>query len=67
MTNKANAVNISGERKGVWMPSQTYKGYLVCSACNDCFIMPGWNTNGKWNYCPTCGAVMKKGDTENET
>ena len=38
----------------------TVKGYLQCSACNDAFIYEGWLKEGKWNYCPKCGARMKR-------
>lgn len=41
-----------------WEQSQKYKGYLVCSGCGDCFVEPEWVLDGKWKYCPCCGARM---------
>lgn len=49
------------ERTARWIPSR-YKGYLMCSACENCHIDDGWRVNGKWRYCPECGAKMVDGD-----
>ena len=38
-------------------------GFLVCSECADVFILEEWLADGKWEYCPNCGAKM---DEENE-
>lgn len=44
-----------------WVPSTKYKGFLVCSACEDCYI-EGWSDKErKWRYCPQCGKRMKQG------
>ena len=33
-------------------------GYCCCSNCRDVYILQEWLTDGKWNYCPNCGARM---------
>ena len=43
---------------GRWEESES--GFLVCSECADVFILEEWLADGKWNYCPNCGAKMDK-------
>lgn len=45
-------------RHGRWVKSDKYKGFLCCSACSDCYVLPGWLNNDKWSFCPHCGAKM---------
>ena len=45
-------------KHGRWEPSEKYFGYNKCSVCADCYIDPEWAMNGKWHYCPNCGAKM---------
>lgn len=33
-------------------------GYCCCSNCRDVYILEEWLVDGKWNYCPNCGAKM---------
>ena len=33
-------------------------GYVGCSNCWDVFVDEEWLTEGRWNYCPNCGAKM---------
>ena len=43
-----------------WVPSTKYKGFLTCSACENCYI-EGWSDKErKWRYCPQCGKRMKQ-------
>ena len=35
-----------------------HHGFLRCSKCNDVYISDEWVEEGKWNYCPNCGALM---------
>ena len=34
-------------------------GYLCCSNCEDVYIYAEWLEDGKWSYCPNCGAKME--------
>lgn len=38
-----------------------YHDYCCCSNCRDVYILAEWLTDGKWNYCPNCGAKMDGG------
>lgn len=46
-------------KHGRWERREEYHGYLGCSECHNAFIMREWVRNGKWNYCPSCGAKME--------
>lgn len=46
-------------KHGKWERREEYHGYLGCSECHNAFIMREWVQNGKWNYCPSCGAKME--------
>ena len=35
-------------------------GYLCCSACKDVYIYEDWLADGKWSFCPNCGAKMEE-------
>lgn len=41
---------------GRWEEGES--GFLVCSECADVFILEEWLADGKWKYCPNCGAKM---------
>lgn len=56
--NIAPAVDAVPVVHGRWEPSEKYFGYNKCSVCADCYIDPEWAMNGKWHYCPNCGAKM---------
>ena len=43
---------------GRWEEHPRMTGYLRCSQCHDANIWEDWLTDGKWNYCPNCGAKM---------
>lgn len=43
---------------GKWAPSEENPGFLVCSACGDCYVVDEWADGKKWRYCPNCGAKM---------
>ena len=36
------------------------KGYLRCSECKDVYIRWLMLVEGKWSFCPNCGAKMDK-------
>ena len=42
---------------GRWEKAE-YCGFLRCSQCTDVYIDESWLEDGKWNYCPNCGAKM---------
>ena len=46
-------------KHGRWERREEYHGYLGCSECHNVYIMREWVQNGKWNYCPSCGAKME--------
>ena len=43
---------------GRWEKAE-YNGFLRCSECKDVYINEEWLEDGKWNYCPNCGADMR--------
>jgi len=45
-------------KHGYWERCQ-YNGFVRCSVCRDTYIERGWAENGKWKYCPTCGAKLE--------
>jgi hypothetical protein len=51
------AVDAEPVRHGRWVKAN-FSGFLVCSCCEDVFINSDWLHDGKWNYCPNCGARM---------
>lgn len=34
-------------------------GYIRCSECRDVYIEREWIADGKWSFCPNCGAKME--------
>ena len=42
---------------GRWVKANIF-GYLKCNICQDAIIYEEWLEDGKWNYCPNCGAKM---------
>lgn len=49
---------------GKWVSSEGNPGFLVCSACGDCYVYDEWAGGKKWMYCPACGAKMDKEDKD---
>ena len=41
-----------------------YNGWMRCDKCKDVYIEEGCLGNGKWNYCPNCGAKMDGGNED---
>ena len=54
----APRVDAEPVRYGYWKSAQGYPFYHTCSECENCYIDEAWTYNGKWNYCPNCGAKM---------
>ena len=42
---------------GRWEHTEHY-GFLRCSKCKDVYVEDEWLADGKWGYCPNCGAKM---------
>ena len=42
---------------GRWEKAE-YNGFARCDQCKDVYINEEWLEDGKWNYCPNCGAKM---------
>ena len=51
---------------GRWETVSSMLGYLCCSQCKDVYIWETWLGDGKWNYCPNCGAKMDGERKDNE-
>lgn len=45
--------------RGKWEWNEHY-GLYECSNCHNSFVDEEWVKEGKWQYCPSCGADMKK-------
>ena len=45
---------------GEWISAPGILGYLCCSECHDVYIDPEWISDGKWSFCPNCGATMRR-------
>ena len=52
------AADVAPVVHGKWAPSEENPGFLVCSACGDCYVVDEWADGKKWRYCPNCGAKM---------
>ena len=48
---------------GRWEKAEYY-GWIRCDKCKDVYIEEGCLGNGKWNYCPHCGAKMDGGNED---
>lgn len=45
--------------KGRWEKHKNIRGFVYCSACRDVYLDGEWLADGKWTYCPNCGAKME--------
>ena len=54
------AADVAPVVQGKWVPPDGIPGFLVCSACEDCYVVAEWADEKKWMYCPACGAKMAK-------
>lgn len=55
---EAQTIDAELVRHGEWIGKPIIGGYsrVRCSVCDDVFL----EINGKWKYCPHCGAKMHK-------
>ncbi len=51
-------INPTPAGPGKWEACREYPGFLRCSRCKDVYISSEWLADGKWNFCPNCGAPM---------
>ena len=54
----APAVDAAEVKHGRWKKYLRVSGVVCCSECNDVYIYEEWLKEGKWHYCPNCGAKM---------
>lgn len=47
---------------GHWEKHTKMHGFVYCSACKDVYLDAEWLADGKWGYCPNCGAKMDGGE-----
>lgn len=45
--------------RGRWEWNKHY-GLYQCSNCHNSYVDIEWVKEGKWKYCPSCGADMRK-------
>lgn len=45
---------------GRWKKHKTIHGFVYCSNCKDVYLNAEWLVDGKWTFCPHCGAKMDK-------
>lgn len=59
---RLTAVDVAPVIHGRWEQSERlYAPYARCSVCQDIYIDRNWLTDGKWSFCPNCGAKMDGG------
>lgn len=51
-------------KHGKWEKHTTIHGFVYCSACKDVYLDKEWLADGKWGYCPNCGALMDGGNED---
>jgi hypothetical protein len=47
---------------GRWEKAE-YCGFVRCDQCKDVYIDESWLDDGRWKYCPNCGASMMAGES----
>lgn len=60
---KAPAADVAPVVHGRWVKHTRIHGFAYCSACKDVYLDEEWLRDGKWGYCPNCGAKMNEGGT----
>lgn len=56
------AVDVAPVVHGHWVKHKKMHGFVYCSACKDVYLDEEWLRDGKWGYCPNCGARMDGAD-----
>lgn len=52
------AADVAPVVHGRWVKHTRIHGFVYCSACKDVYLDEEWLRDGKWGYCPNCGAKM---------
>lgn len=55
---KAPSVDAEPVKHGQWEKYTEMRGVLRCSVCKKVYIYDEWLADGKWKFCPNCGAKM---------
>lgn len=58
MIEDAPAADVAPVVHGRWVNHTKIHGFVYCSACRDVYLDAEWLKDGKWGYCPNCGAKM---------
>lgn len=53
-------LSVKSRPQAEWEPRTDAIGFVRCSNCRDCNTYDEWPDGKKWNFCPNCGAEMKK-------
>lgn len=58
----APAADVAPVVHGRWVKHTKMHGFVYCSVCKDVYLDEEWLRDGKWGYCPNCGARMDGAD-----
>lgn len=53
----------SAQRKGKWI-EEWEMGWNECPFCHESYLWEDFKGPSNWNYCPSCGAEMAKGESD---
>ena len=56
------AADVAPVVHGRWVRHTMIPYFVDCSVCKDVYVDEEWLRDGKWGYCPNCGAKMDGGD-----
>ena len=62
--NNMQTADVVEVKHGRWEKHKTMHGFVYCSACKDVYLDAEWLADGKWGYCPNCGADMRDGGAD---
>ena len=54
----APAADVVPAVHGQWVKHTRMHGFVYCAVCKDVYLDEEWLRDGKWGYCPNCGARM---------
>lgn len=62
MLEQLPAADVAPVVHGRWVKHTKMHGFVYCSVCKDVYLDEEWLRDGKWGYCPNCGARMDGAD-----